>query len=85
MNTLANDKQVRSEILWHEQQALHRLKRLAAEPPPPLNRRWLWLAALRGFFAPVDLVRQVGPGQRPLERHEWPEQNRDPRNQPWVI
>jgi hypothetical protein len=37
------------------------------------TRRALVLALKRmiSLFSPVDLVRQVGPGMRPLPRHEW--------------
>ena len=38
----------------------------------PLKQAVVYLLrALAWAFAPVELVRAVGPGKRPLRRHEW--------------
>ncbi len=67
------------EIL-HEQLALRRLKELALraraqEEKNALERiRALGLGlkgAFTALFHRVELVREEGPGLRPLERHEW--------------
>ena len=76
-----------AETLFHELQALARLK----EPPAPpdharapaadsagssgavKNRAAITRAIRRmlSLFEPLELVRQVAPGQRPQPRHEW--------------
>jgi hypothetical protein len=50
-----------------------------------LSLKRLLILSLKGirdlgrWFAPVELVREVGPGQRPLQRHEWEKVDLGPR------
>jgi hypothetical protein len=42
------------------------------KPPPDPPPRWWWLrAALGWLMESVDLVREIGPGIQPLDRHVW--------------
>ena len=57
---------VPTNFALHEQLALKRLRRVKW-------KGWalrLWDIAL-AWLEPVELVRQVGPGLRPLRKHEW--------------
>jgi hypothetical protein len=76
-----------NEAKIYEQLAIRRLKELAAlheqAPAPPGENPapaaaasgpgafLLTLRRMLAIFEPYELVRQVGPGKRPLKRHEW--------------
>ncbi|MGZ3686713.1 MAG: hypothetical protein ACXWP5_08280 [Bdellovibrionota bacterium] len=64
----------RQAIIFHEQQALHRLKQILLHAPPP--RRW-WRGVqilAQALFRRAELVREVAPGQRGIPQREWREE-----------
>ncbi len=87
MNTIPVLIHETNEATINETLAIRRLKELAAvpeaEPAPPGENLapaataggpgavLFGLRRLLAIFEPYELVRQVGPGKRPLRRHEW--------------
>ncbi len=62
-----------------EQIAVERVLEIALKPPPDPVLKELWIARLvaalrwiaRNALESVDLVREIGPGVQPLDRHVW--------------
>jgi hypothetical protein len=50
----------------------------------PSNPRLPRLASLFSPFRPLELHREIGPGARPIPKHEW-ESAYDPLHQHWLL
>lgn len=70
------------EIVYYERLALARIKEIKLRNKIKIFLKHFvnFLALVIRLFAPVEIVRQVGPHHRPLRRHEWD----PPRDRPFL-